>query len=49
MKYLISLLGGMLTGVGLFVLGLYFNPFVGNLRVSPLVVSDLDLVDLSYS
>ncbi len=49
MKYLISLLVGMFIGVALFVLGLYYNPFVGNPSVSPLAVSDLDLVDLSYS
>jgi hypothetical protein len=49
MKYLISLLAGMVIGVGLFVLGLYYNPFVGNPRVSPLAVSDLNLLDLSYS
>ena len=49
MKYAISLVIGMILGVMLFVLGLYFNPFVGNPSVSPLAVSDLDLVDLSYS
>ncbi len=49
MKYVISLLVGMLIGVALFVLGLYYNPFVGNPSVSPLAVSDLDLVDLSFS
>ena len=49
MKYLISLLVGMFIGVALFVLGLYYNPFVGNPSVSPLAVSDLELVDLSYS
>lgn len=49
MKYLISLSGGMFVGVVLFMLGLYFNPFVGNPRVSPLAVSDLDLLDVSYS
>jgi hypothetical protein len=49
MKYAISLVIGMIVGLTLFVLGLYFNPFVGNPSVSPLAVSDLDLVDLSYS
>ena len=49
MKYVISLAIGMIVGLTLFVLGLYFNPFVGNPSVSPLAVSDLDLVDLSYS
>ena len=49
MKYAISLVIGMILGVTLFVLGLYYNPFVGNPSVSPLAVSDLDMVDLSYS
>jgi len=49
MKYLITLLVGMVIGVVLFVLLLYYNPFVGNPSVSPLVVSKLDLVNFSYS
>lgn len=49
MKYVISMLAGMLIGVVLFVLGFYYNPFVGSPKVSPLAVSDLDMVDLSYS
>jgi len=49
MKYLISVVIGMIVGIALFVLGLYYNPFVGNPSVSPLAMSDLDLVDLSYS
>ena len=49
MNYVISLLAGMLIGIALFLLGLYYNPFVGNPSVSPLAISDLDLVDLSYS
>lgn len=49
MKYVISIVIGMLIGMALFVAGLYYNPFVGNPSVSPLAVSDLDIVDLSYS
>lgn len=49
MKYLISLLLGMMIGAALFVLAFYYNPFVGNPSVSPLAVSEMDLVDLSYS
>ncbi len=49
MKYLISMSVGMLIGIVLFVLGFYYNPFVGSPVVSPLAVSDLDLVELSYS
>ncbi len=49
MKYLISMSVGMLIGILLFVLGFYYNPFVGNPSVSPLAVSDLEMVELSYS
>ena len=49
MKYVITLLVGMVTGAVAFVLLLYYNPFVGNQSVSPLAVSELDLVDFSYS
>lgn len=49
MKYLISMSVGMLIGIVLFVLGFYYNPFVGSPVVSPLAVSDLELIELSYS
>ncbi len=49
MKYLITLLVGMVFGVAVFVLLLYYNPFAGNPSVSPLAVSELDLADFSYS
>ena len=49
MKYLISLLLGVLVGAVLFALGLYFNPFMGQASVSPLAVTDSRVVDLSYS
>jgi hypothetical protein len=49
MKYAISLFIGLIVGIALFVLGLYYNPFVGNPSVSPLAISDLELVDLTYS
>jgi hypothetical protein len=49
MKYVISLFLGLVIGMALFVLGLYYNPFVGNPSISPLAISELDLVDLSYS
>lgn len=49
MKYAISFFIGLVIGIVLFVLGLYYNPFVGNPSVSPLAISDLELVDLSYS
>ncbi len=49
MKYLISLLAGTLLGAMLFLLGLYYNPFVGQASVSPLAVSDTPVIDLTFS
>ena len=49
MKYVISLFAGLVIGIVFFVLGLYYNPFIGNPSVSPLAVSDLDLLDFSFS
>jgi hypothetical protein len=49
MKYLITLLVGMVFGVVVFVLLLYYNPFAATPSVSPLAVSELDLANFSYS
>ena len=39
MKYLISLLVGIVSGAALFLAALYFNPFGASQSVSPLAVS----------
>ena len=49
MKYVVSLTLGMLTGAFLFIVGLYYNPFVGQPSISPLSVTDERVVDLSFS
>ena len=49
MKYGISLFLGMLTGALMFVLGQYYNPFLGQASVSPLAVTDEQVMDLSFS
>lgn len=49
MKYVLSLLAGLLVGAASFVLLLYKNPFAGTADLSPLHVSDVRLVDLSFS
>lgn len=49
MKYLIALLLGMLVGAALFLMLLYHNPFAGTSTVSPLLVSNQQLIELSYS
>ncbi len=49
MKYVISLLGGMVFGVVLFVVGMFFNPFAEKLMVSPLAVSNEQQLDFVYT
>jgi len=49
MKYVISLLLGLITGSVLFLCGLYYNPFVGQPSISPLAVTNDRVVDLGFS
>ena len=49
MKYAIAIFAGLLLGAMLFLAGFYFNPFVGQPTVSPLAVTDDQVVDLSFS
>jgi hypothetical protein len=49
MKYLISLLVGLLCGVALFTFGLFNNPFAAERGVSPLSVSDSAVTSLSFT
>ena len=49
MKYLITLLLGMLVGAALFVAGLYFNPFAAKQTISPLALPDGRIIDLSFA
>jgi len=49
MKYLLSLLLGLVAGAALFIVALLYNPFGGRLVVSPLALSGQPLIDLSYS
>jgi len=49
MKYVISLIVGTLLGAALVVVGLYYNPFVGQASISPLAVSDTPVIDLTFS
>lgn len=48
MKYVASLLVGLLTGALIFCLLLYFNPFTGKPEISPLAVSTQGVVSLRY-
>jgi len=49
MKYAASLFAGLVLGAVMFLLGLYLNPFMGQATVSPLAVTDRQVMDLSYS
>lgn len=49
MKYVISLVVGIVSGAVLFVAALYYNPFAARSSVSPLAVTEQELLDLSFS
>lgn len=49
MKYVISLLIGFAVGVALFVTGLLFNPFIADRSVSPLSVTDAEVITLNFA
>ncbi len=49
MKYLISLLVGIVSGVALFLAALYFNPFGASQSVSPLAVSSQRQLSLNFT
>lgn len=48
MKYILSLLLGLATGVALFAAGLAYNPLFGKQGLSPLTVSDSQTILLGY-
>lgn len=49
MKYVITALLGAIVGAILFALALLYNPFTADGRLSPLSVTDADVISLSYS
>jgi hypothetical protein len=49
MKYLVSLLAGMSVGIAAFLALLYFNPLTSQNNLSPLSVTDNDVIKLNYS
>ena len=49
MKYVIALLLGMLLGAAIFAIGLIYNPFNVDSSLSPLSVSDSEVIALSFS
>ena len=49
MKYVVSLIIGMLTGAVVFALLMYNNPFAVKRTISPLAVTDSPVLSLAYS
>jgi hypothetical protein len=49
MKYLVSLIVGIMIGASLFALGLYHNPFTSQTSVSPLAVTNERVIDLAFT
>ena len=49
MKYVASLLLGIVVGVALFAIGMYYNPFAEQLMVSPLAVSNEEQLEFSFT
>jgi len=49
MRYLLVLVGGMLLGLVVLTVVVYYNPLTGGNNLSPLSVTDNEVVRLSYS
>ena len=49
MKYVVALVLGFIVGAVLFAVGVLYNPFVSDRGLSPLSVTDAEVVALSYS
>jgi hypothetical protein len=49
MKYFVALFVGLLTGAVLFGIGFYYNPFMNQTVISPLAVTNEQVIDLSFS
>jgi len=49
MKYIVSLVLGLIVGVSLFVAGLLYNPFLADRGLSPLSVTKAEVITLSFA
>ena len=49
MKYLLSMLIGVLLGASLFVAGMFYNPFTERQAVSPLAMTDDEHLNFTYT
>jgi len=49
MKYIVSLFLGVLVGAAVFAAGLLFNPFIANRGLSPLLVTNAEVITLNFA
>lgn len=49
MKFLSALILGIVSGAALFVFGMIYNPFIADRGISPLAVTNSDLIALNFS
>jgi hypothetical protein len=49
MKYVVALLLGLVVGAALFVAGLLYNPFIADRGLSPLSVTDAEVITLNFA
>jgi len=49
MKYVIALILGLVTGAAIFVASLIYNPFIADRGLSPLSVTDAEVITLNFS
>lgn len=49
MKYIITLIVGFVVGAGIFAVGLVYNPFMSDRSLSPLSVTDAEVITLNFS
>lgn len=49
MKYVVSLIAGLIVGIVLFAAGMIYNPFIVDRGLSPISVSGAEVMSLTYS
>lgn len=49
MKYIVSLVLGVLVGIAVFATGLLFNPFIADRGLSPLSVTNAEVIALNFA
>jgi len=49
MKYIVSLILGLLLGAAIFIAGLLYNPFIADRGLSPLSVTNAEVITLNFA